>query len=56
MITAMDLIVFIAVAFAVLFLGAWVCSPALRTWIERPKYRFLSDVDSYDQRYDRSPK
>jgi hypothetical protein len=56
MISAMDLIVLIAVAFAVVFLIAWVCSPALRAWIDRPKYRFLSDVDNYDQRYDRSPK
>jgi len=50
--TAMDLIVLIAVAFAVLFLTAWACSPNLREWIERPKYRFLADV----QRYDRSSK
>jgi hypothetical protein len=55
-ITAMDLIVLIAVVFAVVFLAAWACSPALRAWIERPKYRFLSDVDNYDQSYDRSPK
>jgi hypothetical protein len=51
-ITAMDLIVLIAVVFAVLFLAAWACSPRLRAWIERPKYRFLADVGSYD----RNPK
>jgi hypothetical protein len=49
-ITAMDLIVLIAVVFAVLFLAAWVTSPALRAWIERPKYRFLADVESYDRK------
>jgi hypothetical protein len=50
--TAMDLIVLIAVGFAVLFLAAWACSPNLREWIERPKFRFLADVE----RYDRNPK
>lgn len=51
-VTAMDLIVLVAVAFAVLFLAAWACSPDLRVWVERPKYRFLADVE----RYDRNPK
>jgi hypothetical protein len=49
-VTAMDLIVLIVVVFAVLFLAAWVSSPGLRTWIERPKYRFLADVESYDRK------
>lgn len=50
--TGMDLIVFIAVGFAILFSVAWACSPKLRVWIERPKYRFLAEV----QEYDRNPK
>lgn len=49
MFTAMDAIVSIAVVFAVVFLAAWLISPRLRAWIERPKYRFLADVRSYDQ-------
>jgi hypothetical protein len=51
-VTAMDLIVLVAVVFAVVFLAAWACSPNLREWIERPKYRFLAEVE----RYDRNPK
>jgi hypothetical protein len=47
--TAMDAIVLVAVVFAVVFLAAWLISPRLRTWIERPKYRFLADVRTYDQ-------
>jgi len=47
--TMMDAIVLLAVAFALVFLAAWLVSPGLRTWIERPKYRFLADVQSYDQ-------
>ena len=46
---AMDWIVWIAVVFAVVFLAAWISSPSLRVWIERPKYRFLADVENYDQ-------
>jgi hypothetical protein len=47
--TIMDAIVLLAVLFAVVFLAAWIVSPRLRVWIERPKYRFLADVQSYDQ-------
>jgi hypothetical protein len=47
--TAMDLIVLVAVVFALVFLAAWASSPALRAWIERPKYRFLADVEGYDR-------
>ena len=46
---AMDIIVLLAIGFAVLFLAAWAVSPRLRIWIERPKYRFLADVQSYDE-------
>jgi hypothetical protein len=45
----MDLIVLIAVAFAIVFVAAWAVSPNLRAWIERPKYRFLADTESYDE-------
>ena len=47
--SGMDIIVLLALGFTVLFLAAWVVSPALCRWIERPKYRFLADVQSYDQ-------
>jgi len=50
----MDLIVLLAGAFAVVFLAAWIVSPRLRVWIERPKYRFLADVQSYDQRQEKA--
>jgi hypothetical protein len=46
---AMDLIVLIAVLFALVFVAAWASSPTLRTWIERPKYRFLTDIERYDE-------
>lgn len=45
----MDAIVSLAVVFAVVFLIAWLVSPRLRVWIERPKYRFISDVQKYDK-------
>ena len=47
--TAMDGIVLIAIVFALVFLAARISSPTLRAWIERPKYRFLADVESYDR-------
>lgn len=46
---AMDLIVLIAIVFALVFFAAWISSPTLRAWIERPKYRFLADVEGYDR-------
>ena len=51
----MDVIVLLAGVFAVVFLAAWLISPRLRVWIERPKYRFLADVQSYDK-VDHEPK
>jgi len=48
-VTAMDAIVGLAVLFAVVFLAAWLLSPRLRLWVERPKYRFQANVRSYDQ-------
>ena len=55
-ISLMDVIVLLAGLFAVVFVVAWIVSPKLRDWIERPKYRFLADVQSYDQRQDHEPK
>jgi hypothetical protein len=45
----MDAIVLLTVVFAIVFFAAWLVSPRLRVWIERPKYRFLADVQSYDK-------
>jgi hypothetical protein len=53
--TIMDAIVSLAGVFAVVFVAAWAVSPRLRVWIERPKYRFLADVQEYDK-VDHEPK
>lgn len=45
----MDFIVLAVLIFVAVFLGAWLLSPALRRWIERPKYKFLADVENYDR-------
>ena len=42
-------IVVASLAFGVSFVLAWCCSPALRQWVERPKYRFLARVQQYDR-------
>ena len=47
--TTMDVIVLLALGFTVVFLIAWACSPGLRAWIERPKYRFMAEIDRYDR-------
>lgn len=44
-----DVIVLTSGGLALAFLIAWLLRPGLRTWIERPKYRFQSSVQSYDQ-------
>ena len=44
-----DVIVFSSIVFAVAFLVAWLAVPGLRAWIERPKYRFQANVQSYDK-------
>jgi len=44
-----DWIVFGSIAFGVIFFAAWLVRPDLRAWIERPKYRFQANVQSYDQ-------
>jgi len=45
----MDLIVGLAVLFALSFFVAWLFSPRLRVWVERPKYRFQANVRTYDE-------
>jgi hypothetical protein len=47
--TGMDVIVGLAILFTVAFLVAWIVSPRLRAWVERPKYRFQANVRSYDE-------
>ena len=42
------IIVGAALVFAAGFLVAWLVRPDLRTWIERPKYRFQANVENYD--------
>ena len=44
-----DLIVFSSLVFGVVFFAAWLRLPRLRAWIERPKYRFQANVQSYDE-------
>jgi hypothetical protein len=44
-----DIIVFSSIAFVLLFSIAWIIRPELRAWIEKPKYRFQANVQSYDQ-------
>lgn len=41
-------IVFSAIGFAAAFFVAWLLRPDLRAWIERPKYKFQANVQSYD--------
>jgi hypothetical protein len=43
-----DLIVLASVIFTVAFVVAWVASPDLRSWIERPKHRFHDRSQGYD--------
>ncbi len=45
-----NLIVYVACAFTGVFVVAWAVSPALRAWIERPKYQFLENVRRYEGR------
>lgn len=47
--TAMDVIVGLALLFALVFLTAWLISRRLRAWVERPKYHFQANVRAYDQ-------
>ena len=43
-----NIVVFSAIGFAVVFFVAWLIRPDLRAWIERPKYKFQANVQSYD--------
>jgi hypothetical protein len=45
----MDLIVLATAAFALTFFMAWLNSPRLREWIERPKYEFQANLRSFDE-------
>lgn len=45
-----DVIVFSSLLFAIVFFVAWLRTPRLRSWIERPKYRFQANVQSYDKK------
>jgi hypothetical protein len=44
-----NLIVFLSILFALVFLVFWLVRPDLRAWIERPKYRFQANVQNYDR-------
>jgi hypothetical protein len=46
----MDAVVLAAAGFAFAFLAAWMASPRLRAWVERPKYRFQANVRDYDRK------
>ncbi|HWF09138.1 MAG TPA: hypothetical protein VG297_11785 [Bryobacteraceae bacterium] len=46
----MDWIVLAAFLFTLVFLLAWALSAKLRASIEKPKYRFLADVEEHDRR------
>ena len=46
---AMDLIVLVTLVFVIVFVVAWGVSPALRAWIERPKYRLQDNLRSYEE-------
>jgi hypothetical protein len=40
----MDWIVLLSAGFAAAFTAAWLLSPRLRAWIERPKFRFQENL------------
>jgi hypothetical protein len=43
-----DIVVLASVALTGVFVAAWLVSPPLRAWIERPKYRFQDALRQYD--------
>jgi hypothetical protein len=47
--TAMNVIVALALLFAAGFFVAWAISPRLRAWIEQPNYRFRENARIYDE-------
>jgi hypothetical protein len=48
--SAMDAVVFGALAIIAVMFAAWCASPALRERVERPKYRFMENVKKNDPR------
>ncbi len=48
-VTAMNVVVALALLFAVGFFAAWALSPRLRAWIERPSLRFQRNARGYDE-------
>jgi len=48
-VTAMNIIVALALLFAAVFLLVWAASPRLRAWIEQPNYRFRENARTYDE-------
>jgi hypothetical protein len=43
------IIVALAGGFAGVFIAAWLWAPALRTWLEAPKYGIQASVRRYDR-------
>jgi hypothetical protein len=43
-----DVIVLASLSLALAFVAAWVISPGLRAWIERPKHHFHEAAKEYD--------
>jgi hypothetical protein len=37
-------------AILLILIGVWFCSPALRRWMEEPKYRMLRQESRFDAR------
>jgi hypothetical protein len=48
-VAAMNVIVALALLFAVTFFTVWAISPRLRAWIEKPNCRFQKDAQRYDE-------
>jgi hypothetical protein len=44
---AINLIVLAITILMAAFVGVWIYFPRLRTWMERPKYRFLEQQQRY---------
>jgi hypothetical protein len=44
-----NLIAFSSIGLGALFFLVWLLSKDFRAWLERPKYRFLQNLRSYDQ-------
>ena len=43
-----DLVVLASIVLTGAFVAAWLVSPSLRAWIERPKHSFQDAVRQYD--------